>query len=56
MAKTRIISTKKNQGGTAAKRKGSLKKLGRKVSRTHKGYPMKSIVKSAITYKKGRKR
>ena len=54
MAKTKIISTKKKN--SAAKKKGSLKKLGKKSHRTHKGYPMKAIVKSAMTFKRGAKK
>ena len=56
MAKTRIESTNKDGKGAKKKRKG-FKHMTRKVSKTHKGYPMKSIIKGQMTYKrKGRKR
>lgn len=54
---TKILTTHKNGRGKSKKGKGSSKQLNRKVQRKHKGYGMKRIVKSALTFKgKGRKR
>lgn len=55
MAKTKIVSTNK-LGKGAKKKKGGFKQMTRKVRRTHKGYSMKSITKSQMTYKRGKKR
>ena len=55
MAKTRIVST--NKGEKSGKRKKGFKHMTRKVKKSHKGYPMKSILKGQMTYKgKGKKR
>ena len=50
---TRIITTHKNKAG---KRKKFAKSMTRKVHKTHKGYPMRGIVKAQMTYKRGKKR
>lgn len=55
MSKTAIVTTQKN--GKGAKRKNSTKQITRKTHRTQKGYRMKHIVKSQMTFKgKGRKK
>lgn len=52
--KTKLVTTQKRSGKLPKK---FAKKLTKKVRRTHKGYGMKHIVKSQMTYKrKGRKR
>lgn len=57
--KTAILTTHNNGGGKGKRKtKGNFaKQMTRKTHRKHKGYPMKSIVKGEMTYKrKGRKR
>ena len=53
MAKTRIVTTQRNKAG---KRKKGTHVITKKVHRSHKGYPMKRILKGQMTYKKGGKR
>lgn len=55
--KTKMVTTHKN-GRSKGKGKGKkfARRLTSKVHKTHKGYPMKRIVKSGNTYKRGKKR
>ena len=53
--KTKMVTTNKN-GGRGKKGKKFARRLTSKVHKTHKGYPMKRIVKSGNTYKRGKKR
>jgi hypothetical protein len=54
--KTKILTTDKDGRGKKGKKKIA-RQMTKKVRRTHKGYPMKTITKSQMTYKrKGRKR
>lgn len=52
---TKIVTTNKLGKGSKKKKK-AVRQMTRKVKCTHKGYPMRGIVKAQMTYKKGRKR
>ena len=56
MSKTRIVSTYKAGSGKKKSKKDQLKRLTRKVHRTHKGYSMKRITNAQMTYKRGRRK
>jgi hypothetical protein len=53
MPKTKIVTTMKKN--SAAKKKKSFHKMGKKTHRTKSGYSMKGILKGQMTYKSRKK-